>query len=76
MMMDELKSALSNDRIEEIVEIRNKVRNVIEEKISIKPHFEIKRDPFCEGNHVTDGIRNILLKEQRDSESYTVAAGR
>ena len=48
MMMDKLKSALLNDRIDEIVEIKNKIRNVIEEKISIKPHFEIKRDPFCE----------------------------
>ena len=57
IMIDKLRIVLQNDRIEEIDEIKNNCRNLIVEKSSIKrPTFEIRSDPFYEGNNGTERL--------------------
>ena len=36
-------------------------------------NFQVKRDPFCEGNHTTETIRQVILTDRKTS---MVAAGR
>ena len=74
MMIGDLKRALENDKLEEIKRIRNECREVIKKKMEdVGSNFKIKRDPFCEGNNLTDRIRDVMLTDRKSS---MVAAGR
>ena len=79
--MDNLRNALQNNKIEEINKIRNDCRKIIEDKsngkwFDKKPNFDIKRDPFCEGNNLTDAIRKRVLVNESEENNCMVAVGR
>ena len=76
MMIGDLKRALENNQFDEIRNIQYECKRVISKKMdNVGPKFEIKkRDLFCEGNHITDTIRNVMFMDQECDK--IVAAGR
>ena len=75
-MICDLRQALERNNVSKIVEIESACKNVISERMGkVGADFQIKRDNFCEGNHITDTIRDILLA-CNDRTKIMVAAGR
>ena len=70
-----LRQALENNDIPSILEIENKYRMSMKNKVGTDLD-EIRRNSFSEENHITeDAIRDILLAG-KDRSKFMVAVGR
>ena len=75
-MIYNLHEALKENNVNKIIEIEKKCENELRERIEENgSDFKINRDSFCEGNHITTNIRDILLANG-DPTKNMVAAGR
>ena len=73
-MIGDLKRAFEDNKLEEIKYIQNECKVAVKKKMEdAGSNVEIKRDPFCEANNLTDAIREVMLTDRKSS---MVATGR
>ena len=76
MMIKLLEDAITNRNINEIDRVRVYCENEIRKRTkNVSRDFKIRRDNFCESNHITDAIRDAVLSGTNDRENSMVAAG-
>ena len=64
MLITDLKRALEKDELRDIYRIQNECRCYVERRMDdVGSKFEIQRDLFCEGNNITDEIRDVVLND-------------
>ena len=75
-MIHNLRQALENNNVTTIFEIENKCNDMLRESMEkVGTDFQIRRNYFCEENHITDDLRDILLAG-KDRTRSMVAVGR
>ena len=76
-MICSLRTALKNNNINKIIEIQKSCNEFISDRMgNVGGDFAIKRDNFCEGNNITDKIKETLLSSCVDRTKVMVAAAR